>query len=338
MDDIQGQSISFAGAAASAGGGGDQANGSDAGFRPREERIDPRVRAVSLAGRYYGMELDEGDFRRTAGETHASAASLAAWAQECGLWAKGVRLNWRQLLRIQAAGPVVLLFTDGSAGLMTAANAESRVVMIKDPLSPVSEPAVVVDENRLRQVWSGEAVLVRVNRGIAAADAPFNRSWLVSLVGQERRSLRDIAYASLTLSFLTIFPPLLVMTAVDKVLTHHSYSTLALLATILAIGVVYETLLGHARRMIVLTVGTRLDTKLNLHIFARLLRLPLDYFERHPAGETMHKLDQVNKVREFLTGKLLTTFLDMFTLLRAAAVPVLPEHHARLDRRGLRRR
>ncbi len=67
--------------------------------------------------------------------------------------------------------------------------------------------------------------------------------------------------------------------------------------------------------MIVLTVGTRLDTKLNLHIFARLLRLPLDYFERHPAGETMHNLNQINKVREFLTGKLLTTFLDMFTLV-----------------------
>ena len=315
MDDIQGQSISIAGVPSSAGGGGDHANGSDAGFRPREERIDPRVRAVSLAGRFYGMEMDEADFRRPAGEPHPSAASLAAWAQDSGLWAKGVRINWRQLLRIQAAGPVVLLFTDGSAGLMTAANAESRVVMIKDPLAPISEPAVVVDETRLAQVWSGEAVLVRANRGIAESDAPFNRAWLVNLVRQEHRSLRDIAYASLTLSFLTIFPPLLVMTAVDKVLTHHSYSTLTLLAVILAIGVFYETLLGHARRMIVLTVGTRLDTKLNLHIFARLLRLPLDYFERHPAGETMHKLNQANKVREFLTGKLLTTFLDMFTLV-----------------------
>ena len=314
MDDIQGQSFATA-SSAGAGGGGDQANITDAGFAPREERIDPRVRAVSLAGRYYGMELDEVSFRRASGETVASAASLAAWAQECGLWAKGVRLNWRQLVRIQAAGPVVLLFTDGSAGLMTAANAESRVVMIKDPLAAVSEPAVVVDETRLSQVWSGEAVLIRANRGIAESDAPFNRGWLVSLVGQERKSLRDIGFASLTLSFLTIFPPLLVMTAVDRVLTHHSYSTLTLLAVILAIGVFYETLLGHARRLIVLTVGTRLDTKLNLHIYARLLRLPLDYFERHPAGETMFKLNQINKIREFLTGKLLTTFLDMFTLV-----------------------
>jgi subfamily B ATP-binding cassette protein HlyB/CyaB len=102
---------------------------------------------------------------------------------------------------------------------------------------------------------------------------------------------------------------------VDRVLTHHSISTLILLATILAIAVIYETLLGHARRLIVLTVGTKMDTRLNLHVFNRLLRLPLDYFERHPAGETMHKIGHVYKIREFLTGKLLSTFLDLITLL-----------------------
>ena len=57
-----------------------------------------------------------------------------------------------------------------------------------------------------------------------------------------------------------------------------------------------------------------MDAKLNLHVFSRLLRLPIDYFERHPAGETMHKIHQVQKVREFLTGKLLTAFLDLMTL------------------------
>jgi ABC-type protease/lipase transport system fused ATPase/permease subunit len=67
--------------------------------------------------------------------------------------------------------------------------------------------------------------------------------------------------------FLTIFPPLLVMTVVDKVLTHHSYSTLVLLGTILAIATIYEAVLGYARRLIVMVVGARLDAKLNLHVF-----------------------------------------------------------------------
>ncbi len=286
-----------------------------------DDRIHSRLQAVIAAARFYGVELDPREFSRMAGEDIPSAASLAAWAQDAGMWARGARLHWRQLLRLGDIGPVVLLFADHSAGLVTSTSADENVAFIKDCRTSGSAATVAVDELRLAQVWSGEAVLLRAERGSEQADPPFALRWLANLVLQEKSSLRDIALASLTLSFLTIFPPLLVMTVVDKVLTHHSYSTLALLGVILGIATIYEAFLGYARRSIVLVVGTRLDTKLNLHVFNRLLRLPLDYFERHPAGETMHRIAEVYKVREFLTGKLLTTFLDMMTL--AVLLPFL---------------
>ena len=53
------------------------------------------------------------------------------------------------------------------------------------------------------------------------------------------------------------------------------------------------------RRLIILVVGVRIDAKLGLHVFNRLIRLPLDYFERHPAGETMYRITQINKVQEY---------------------------------------
>jgi subfamily B ATP-binding cassette protein HlyB/CyaB len=292
--------------------GGDTSTSTDS---PDRGAIDPRVQAMVMAARFYGTELDPADFHCARDEAVASAVSLSAWAQECGLWSHAVRLRWRQLMRLQDSGPVVLLFTDGGAGLLTGVDPGQKVAMLKDPRAPTGSLAIAVDELRLAQVWAGEVVLLRANRGIGEAEAPFTMRWLATVVMKERRSLCDIGIASLTLSFLTIFPPLVVMTVVDKVLTHHSYSTLGLLATILGIGVVYETLLGHARRIIVLVVGTRIDTRLNLHLFNRLLRLPLDYFERHPAGETMYKINQIHRIREFLTGRLLTAFLDLFTLL-----------------------
>jgi subfamily B ATP-binding cassette protein HlyB/CyaB len=280
----------------------------------REAPIHPRLLAMMMAGRYYGMELDPNEFRGQPGETSPAAASLSAWAQNSGLWARAVRLRWRHLLGFQNTGPVVLLFTDGTAGLLVGANTEHKVVLIKDPRAPEAEAAVPVDEMRLAEVWSGEVVLLRAQRGYSETDPPFTVAWLFSLVLKEGKSLRDIGIASLAISFLTIAPPLLVMTVVDKVLAHHSYSTLALISVILAIAILYETLLGFARRLIILVIGTRIDTKLNLHIFSRLVRLPLDYFERHPAGETMYKVSQIHQVRQFITGKLLTTFLDMITL------------------------
>jgi ATP-binding cassette, subfamily B, bacterial HlyB/CyaB len=284
---------------------------SDAG---RGAPIHPRLLAMMGAARYYGLELDPQEFRLGDGEKEPSAAALSAWAQNTGMWSRALRLRWRHLMGLGNGGPVILLLKDGGAALLVGASTEAKVVALHDPRAPEADPPVHVDEMRLNQVWSGEAVLLRANRDQAEADPPFTLGWLFGVVLKERKSLRDLMIASLAISLLTIVPPLMVMQVMDKVIVHHSYSTLFLISVILAIMVTYETLLGFARRLIILVVGTRIDAKLNLHIFNRLIRLPLDYFERHPAGETMYKVSQIHQVRQFITGKLLTTFLDLITL------------------------
>ena len=222
--------------------------------------LHPRLQAAVMAARYFGMELDPADFRNIERGTVPSAASLSAWANDAGMWSRALRLRWRHLMRFHNAGPVVLLFDDGSAGLLVGANIEHKVVFIRDPTVPEGQAAVPVDELRLAQVWSGEAVLVRANRGQTEADAPFSLRWLAGLVLTERKSLRDIGIASLTMSSLAIFPPLTVMTVVDRVLQHQGYATLTMLCVLMTIFIVYETLLGFARRLIVLMVGVRIDT------------------------------------------------------------------------------
>ena len=288
---------------------------------PRSAPIHPRVLAMMMAARYYGLELDPQECRLGAGEAAPGAATLSEWAKNSGMWSRALRLRWRQLLNLGGGGPVVLLLTDGSAALLTGANPEAKVVMLRDPRAPEAEPAQPVDEMRLAGLWQGEAVLLRAERGQAEADPPFTLSWLFMMVLKEGKSLRDLLIASFAISVLTILPPLLVMSVVDKVITHHSYSTLLLISIILGLMMLFETLLGFARRLIMIVIGIRTDAKLNLHLFNRLIRLPLDYFERHPAGETMYNVTQIHQVRQFITGKLMTTLLDLMTL--AVLLPFL---------------
>ncbi|WP_292263253.1 peptidase domain-containing ABC transporter [Mesorhizobium sp.] len=294
--------------------GGTSETGRSPGGPAEFDQVGPRLKAMLRVARYHGIELDPNEFRAASAGPFPSATDLSEWAQNGGMWSRAVRVRWSHLLRFQDTGPVVLLFSDGGAGLLTGASAERNVVFLKSPEAPDDGPSTAVDELRLSQVWTGEAVLLRNARSYVAADAPFTLRWIAELVRLESRPLRDVAIASFTLSVLTILPPLIVMTVVNKVLQFNSVSTLLLLSAIVAVVFAYETLLGHARRLIINVVGARLDTKLQLHVFSRLLRLPLDYFERHPAGETMYHLAQVYRIREFLTGKLLSTFLDLITL------------------------
>ncbi len=270
---------------------------------------------MMMSARYFGLDLDPNEFRLGPGDTIPTAAALSTWAQSTGMWSRALRLRWRHLFTVGGNGPVILLFNDGSAGLLVGAAVEQKIVLIRDPRAAEADPPVPVDEMRLSEVWSGETVLLRAERSQAEADPPFTLRWLATVVLKEKKHLRDLIIGSFAISMLTIFPPLLVMQVVDRVLTHHSFSTLFLISMILTVTVTYETLLGYARRLIILVIGVRTDAKLSLHVFNRLIRLPLDYFERHPAGETMYKVSQVNKVREFMTGKLMTTLLDMITLV-----------------------
>jgi len=283
--------------------------------------LHPRLQAVIVVGRYHGVEFDPSDYKSLDEASVPSAQSLSAWVQNAGLWSRAVRLRWRNLLGLQETSPVVLLLNDGSAALLTGANPEQKVVYLKDPQAAESAAPVAVDELRLSEVWTGETLLVRTNRGIAEADAPFSMRWLVRLVMTERKTLRELCVASLAISFLTIMPPILVMQVINRVMVYGSMSTLALLAILLTIFVGYETLLGYARRLIIAVLAIRIDTKLNMHVFNRMIRLSIDYFERHPAGDTLHRLQAVYQVREFITGRLLTTFLDLITLIMI--LPVL---------------
>lgn len=272
-----------------------------------------RIDAMVAVARHHGIDIDRHDFPVKPEAEMPPLTAFVAWLSASGLWAKAVRLQWRQLLR--SSPPLVLLFGDGGTALLVGRDAARGVALLKEPSSSPAEPPVEIDELRLMQRWQGLALLVRRARGASSEEAPFTLGWLARLVLGERRNLREIVAASVALSVLSILPPFLVMVAIDRVLAHQSMSTLALIGLILALIAGYETLLGYARREIVEVMSTRLDARLNLHVFSRLLALPVDYFERVPTGDTTYRISQIFKIRDFLTGRLVTTFLDVFTLV-----------------------
>jgi len=285
---------------------------------PDADALEMRLLAVSAVARHHGLELDRGDLRMEAGERLPSPAALVKWVRDAGLVAKASHVAWAQLMRLSPgagqSAPVVLLFVDGSAGVLVGSDPSRNIVWIRDPRSN-GQDAVAVDRLRLSQLWNGEAILMRRARGAGDAEQPFTLGWVLSLVLRQKKLIRDVGMASMTLSVLTIVPPLLIMSVIDRVVGHHSESTLVLLSTILLLATAYETVIGYARRELIQVTSARVDTRLNLHVFTRLLSLPLDYFERHPAGQTAYRLMQIIKVRDFVTGKLMGTFLDSMTLV-----------------------
>jgi HlyB family type I secretion system ABC transporter len=308
------------GAAAGASTPGSKSAQGAASRAERADALETRLLAVTLAARFHGTELDREELRYPRGESPPPAA-LIEWVRNAGLWARAIRLRWSQLMKLEVSSPVVLLLKDGSAALLVTVDLARNVVWLKDPRGLPSEPPVPVDELRLHQVWSGECMLIRAERGDREDDVPFSLGWVWGLVKVEKAILRDVFMASVAQAFLAILPPLMVMTVVNTVLMHKSYSTLSLISLIIALSIIYETLLGYVRRQLTLIVGARVDAKLSLHVFRRLLALPLDFFERNQAGDISYRIRETSRIRDFLSGKMLQLMLDMTTVF--VLLPVL---------------
>ena len=219
--------------------------------------------------------------------------------------------------------PAILRLNDGAALVLDQVVDDptaGRVAVLRDPTAEF-ETRAMVDEAQLTAVWDGELILIKRRLGQSDENQPFGLGWLMGQVLRERRLLRDISIASLIGTVFAIVPPFIAMIVLDRVIVNQSHSTLYVLAGVLILVIIFDAILGFMRRMFMEVTATRIDGRLNLYLMDRLLRLPMEYFERTPSGETMGKLSKITQIRGFLTGQLLTTSLDLITLV--VLVPVL---------------
>jgi HlyB family type I secretion system ABC transporter len=280
-----------------------------------------RLAAVMFVARYHGVELDPEAIKLNPAEDAPSPPVLVEWMRDAGLWARGAHLNFRQLLKVDDPAPIILLLNDGGAALVVGRSTEHDVLMLRDPRGRVSDPPVPVDELRLKQVWSGAVLLVRAARVHNEEEQPFNLAMLTRMVWGEKKMLGDILISSITITILSILPILMIMSTLSIVIQYHSINTLELVVFMLVIATIFEMILSWGRKLMEVILASKLDARLNLLIFDRLMTLPIEFFEREQAGTLSYKVGQIYQVRQFLTGSMMNTLIDI--VMVSLLLPIL---------------
>jgi ATP-binding cassette subfamily B protein len=129
-------------------------------------------------------------------------------------------------------------------------------------------------------------------------------------VWQYRGLLAEVLLTSLILQVLGLTTPMLTQVIIDKVIVHSSLSTLHVIAiALLGVGI-FEAVLGIIRLFIFTHTARRLDLRLSSQLFRHLLELPLAYFEARRVGDTVARAQELENIRQFLTGTALTVVID----------------------------
>jgi ATP-binding cassette subfamily B protein len=178
-------------------------------------------------------------------------------------------------------------------------------LIIANPLNPSktceSHPKSVVEAAWNGQLWQVELI---------QKQDKFNLSWFLPAVWRYRWLLLEVLLASFTLQIFGLATPIITQVIIDKALVQESLSTLDVMAIALLGIASFEAILGILRIFIFTHTARRLDLGLSAQVFRHLMQLPLAYFEARRVGDTAARVQELENIRQFLTGTALTVILD----------------------------
>jgi subfamily B ATP-binding cassette protein HlyB/CyaB len=248
------------------------------------------------------------------GAEEPAAPLLLRMAGDIGLKAKVDKLSWEGLLGQGGVFPLMARLDNGNAVIVVGARAEGdgKVAML-DPLEQ-GAGVLLLDRAQFASRWRGEVVFIKRQHALADPNQPFSLRWFIPEILKQKAAFRDIAIAAIAMHFLALASPVFFQLVIDKVLVHQSSSTLAVLGVGIVIALVFDALFGFLRQILTLAATNKIDMRLTRRTFGHLLSLPIDYFETTTAGVITRHMQQLEKIRGFLTGRLFFTALDTTAL------------------------
>lgn len=247
-----------------------------------------------------------------------SSSDVMEAAEKVGLQLRHVKIDWSELRLLGL--PALMLWQDTEDGSQerpvgngTRASRHWVVVyavkgdrlIIADPLNPnqtcESIPRAIVEASWDGQLWQAETIQKQDR---------FSLAWFLPAVWKYRLLLSEVLLASFTLQVLGLASPIITQVVIDKVMVQGSLSTLDVMAFALLAVAFFEAILGTLRLFIFTHTARRLDLSLSAQLFRHLMRLPLSYFESRRVGDTVARVQELENIRQFLTGTAMTVVLD----------------------------
>ncbi len=276
------------------------------------------VQCLSAVAQHHGLQINPERLIHdySLGEEEPGVALIERMATEIGLKAKAETMNWQGLVAQEGVFPLLALMSDGSCVIVVGMRAEdglTKAVLI----DPAADMAMVtpVEQDAFASRWSGGVVLLKRSHSLSDPNQPFSLLWFVPEILKQRTAFRDIAIAATAMNVLALASPMFFQAVIDKVLVHQSSSTLWVLAVGVVAALVFDSLFGYLRQLMLMSATNKIDIQLTRRTFKKLLSLPIDYFESTSAGVVTRHMQQLESIRNFLTGRLFFTVLDASALI-----------------------
>jgi len=272
------------------------------------------LKALCVIARHMGLDWSLVRLLHVHGkDREPDAGELVRIAQAEGLKASTRRIDWSRLDRFQKLAPFLVRLDSGGYFVVLKAGEAApdggEQIVLFNPLVPEAKLFPVARAEFLSH-WTGEIILLKRVYRLEDTNRRFGLGWFVPEIWRQRDLLRNVAIAALAMHVLALAVPIFFQIVIDRVLIYLSLSTLVVISIGVGLAILFDSAFNWLRGYFVLRTASRIDIRLARTTFRHLMSLPISFFETSRAGVVTKHMQQGVAIREFLTGKLLTTLLD----------------------------
>ncbi|MGF1512372.1 MAG: peptidase domain-containing ABC transporter [Elainellaceae cyanobacterium] len=286
--------------------------------------IDSAMACFQMLAKHLNLPFRRDVVRRVLNEQVERMGGLSlelcgAITEMMGVQAQLISVPASALGRLEAP---VLTKWQGNLVLMYDINPQEAIVALPETgvlRRPIEDMARTWGEEGEDGSRKGQALLFRLTK--QSPQKRFGLSWFLPSLIKYKRVLIEVFVASFFVQLFALANPLMIQVIIDRVIVQNSSDTLQVLGIFLLVIAVFEAVLTSLRTYLFVDTTNRIDLALGSEIIDHLLRLPLRYFERRPVGELSTRINELENIRQFLTGTALTVVLDaIFSVLYIAVM------------------
>lgn len=252
------------------------------------------------------------------GDVPPTADDLARSAIGIGLKARVVRDPTLKRLKTIPV-PAIIKVKDGTWAVF-GVETDPGLYRVIDPVTrrqlqlPIEDVLARIDR---------DVILIGKSAELSVEQLKFGLSWFVPALKRYRKPFVHVLVTSFFINLLALATPLVFQLVVDKVLVSKSYSTLVVVILAMVLISFFSGILKYLRAYVLNHTSNRIDVELGAKLYAHLVRLPISYFDRRPAGIIVTRAREIETVRRFLTDQSLTSVIDLMFLFIYIAVLML---------------
>lgn len=279
---------------------------------------------LRMIAKYYGCNYSVQYLREHAFITREGVSMLGVSdaAEHIGFRTMGVRITLEQF---EQEVPLPCILHWNQRHFVVCYKIKKSKFYIADPAAG----RVVFDRTEFGRCWfstsvegkdTGTALLLEPGPEFSERKEPEEQkdrkfSFFFRYLTPYKRELLQLVLGMLTASLLQLIMPFLTQSLVDTGIRDSNLSFITLILIAQLVIFIARLSVDFIRSWILLHVNSRINIALISDFLAKLMRLPLHFFDTKMVGDIMQRIGDHNRIESFMTGSSISTLFSFVNFI-----------------------